>query len=87
MPEKYCDASTLTNFPPPNHSIEPSFYNVHRGSLTDDYLALLGELVRGHFEVERCGALSYAAGDVVVGTVAGAEPAAEVAGLANGDAS
>jgi hypothetical protein len=78
--------STLTNFPPPQ-TFEPSFYNVHRGSLTDDYLALLGELVCGHFEVERCGALSYAARDVVVGTVAGAEPAAEVAGLANGDAS
>ena len=53
--------------------------------LTNNDLAVLREVVLGYLEVERCGSLSYAAGDVVVGTVAGAEPAAEVASLANGD--
>lgn len=53
--------------------------------LTDNQLALLGEIVGRDFEVQRGGSLSYTAGDVVVRTVAGAEPAAVVAGLANGD--
>jgi hypothetical protein len=56
-----------------------------RSILTDDQLALLGELVLGDLEVERGGSLSYTAGDVVVRTVAGAEPATEVTGLTNGD--
>lgn len=34
---------------------------------------------------QRGGTLPNTAGDVVVGTVAGAEPAAEVTGLTNGD--
>jgi hypothetical protein len=54
-------------------------------ALTDDKLALLGEVVLGDLEVERGRSLSYPAGDVVVRTVAGAEPAAEVAGLADWD--
>lgn len=53
--------------------------------LADNQLAVLGEVVLGDLEVERRGALSYPAGDVVVRAVAGAEPSAEVAGLANGD--
>lgn len=53
--------------------------------LTDDQLAVLGELVLGDLEVEGRGAFPDAAGDVVVGAVAGAEPTAEVAGLADGD--
>lgn len=53
--------------------------------LTDDQQALLGEVVGGDLEVEGGRSLSYPAGDVVVGAVAGAEPAAEVAGLADGD--
>jgi hypothetical protein len=55
--------------------------------LTDDNLALLGEVVGRNLEVERSRSLSYAARDVVVGAVAGAEPAAKVAGLTNGDTS
>jgi hypothetical protein len=53
--------------------------------LTDDKLALLGEVVLGHLEIQRCRTLPYTAGDVVVGAVARAEPPAEVAGLADGD--
>lgn len=53
--------------------------------LTDDELALLREVVGGNLEVERGRTLSYTARDIVVGTVAGAEPAAKVAGLADGD--
>lgn len=53
--------------------------------LTDDDLALLGEAVLGNLKVERSGTLADTAGDVVVGTVAGAEPTAEVASLADGD--
>lgn len=56
-----------------------------RSSLTDDQLAVLGELVLGDLEVEGGGSLSYTAGDVVVRTVAGAEPATVVTGLADGD--
>lgn len=57
---------------------------LHMRNLTNDNLALLGEVVCGDLEVERGGSLSYAARDVVVGSVAGAEPAAKVAGLADG---
>ena len=55
--------------------------------LTNDHLVIFGEVVLGYLKVERCRSLSYAARDIVVGTVAGAEPAAEVTGLANGDTS
>lgn len=53
--------------------------------LTDDDLALLGEVVLGDLEVERRRALADAARDVVVRTVAGAEPTAEFTSLADGD--
>jgi hypothetical protein len=53
--------------------------------LTDDQLALLGEVVLGDLKVEGGRAFPDAAGDVVVGAVAGAEPTAVVAGLADGD--
>lgn len=53
-------------------------------SLTDDKLSVLGEIVFGNLEVEGSRALAYTSGDVVVGSVAGAEPASKVAGLANG---
>jgi hypothetical protein len=52
--------------------------------LADDKLALLREIVLGNLEVERGGSLSYSAGDVVVRTVARAEPTAVVTSLANG---
>ena len=50
---------------------------------TNDHLAIFREVVLGYLEVERGRSLSYAAGDIVVRTVAGAEPAAKVSGLAN----
>lgn len=53
--------------------------------LTNDQLAFLGEVVFGDLKVEGSGTLSYSARNIVVGTVARAEPAAEVAGLADGD--
>ncbi len=54
--------------------------------LTDNQLAVVREVVGGDLEVQRGGAFPDAARDVVVGAVAGAEPAAEVAGLADGHA-
>ncbi len=53
-------------------------------SLTNDQLVLLGEVVFGDLEVERSRSFPDAARDVVVRTVAGAEPTTEVAGLADG---
>lgn len=53
--------------------------------LTDDQLAILGEIVLGNLEVERGRTLPYSAGDIVVRTVARAEPTAVVTGLTNGD--
>lgn len=55
--------------------------------LTNDNLAVFREVILRHLEVEWCRSLSYAARNVVMGTVAGAEPAAEIAGLADGNAS
>lgn len=52
----------------------------------DNHFLVVGKLVLRHRQVERGGALPRAPGDVVVRAVAGAEPAAEVAGFANGDA-
>lgn len=54
--------------------------------LTNDQLVLLGEVVFGDLEVEGSGSSPDAAGDVVVGTVARAEPSTVVTGLANGHA-
>ena len=54
--------------------------------LADNQLAVVGEVVRRDLEVEGRGSFADAARDVVVGTVAGAEPAAVVAGLADGHA-
>lgn len=51
--------------------------------LTDDQLVLLGEIVFGDLEVKRSRSLAYTSGDIVVGTVAGAEPATEVTSLAD----
>lgn len=69
------------------HTHPSSLPRVRVTSLTDDELAVLGEIVLGDLEVQRRGALAYTSGDVVVGTVAGAEPATEVAGLADGHTS
>lgn len=56
-----------------------------RDCLTNDKLAILGEVVLGDLKVQRGGALSYPARDIVVGAVARAEPATIVTGLTNGD--
>lgn len=53
--------------------------------LTDDKLVFLGEVVFWDLKVERSRSLAYTSGDVVVGTVAGAEPATVVTSLTNGD--
>jgi hypothetical protein len=54
--------------------------------LTNNQLVVIGDFVLGDLEVQRGGAFPDAARDVVVRTVAGAEPTAEVAGLADGHA-
>lgn len=56
---------------------------VHRVRLTNDHLAIFWEIVLRYLEVERSGALSYATRDIVVRTVARAEPAAKVSSLTN----
>ena len=53
--------------------------------LTDNQGLILGEAVGGNLQVQRGGALANTAGDIVVRTVAGAEPAAVVTGLTDGD--
>lgn len=54
--------------------------------LTNDKLAILGELVVGDLEVQRGRSFPDTARDIVVRTVARAEPATEVTGLADGNA-
>lgn len=53
--------------------------------LTNDHEFILGEAVLGNLEVQRSRTLPYTAGDIVVRTVAGAEPATKVTGFTNGD--
>ena len=53
--------------------------------LTDDHGLILREVVGRNFEVQRSWALPYTSGDIVVRTVAGTEPAAEVTSLTDGD--
>jgi hypothetical protein len=63
------------------HRTEP-----YRLRLTD-HQALVGrEVILRHLEVERSRTLPYTSRDIVVRTVAGAEPASEVAGFADGHA-
>jgi hypothetical protein len=57
----------------------------HTPALTDNQALVGRKVILGHLEVERRRTLPYTARDIVVGAVAGAEPAAEVAGLADGD--
>ena len=80
-----CDVSLINTLPP--RTIDPNFYMYKCNCLTNDHLTFLREIVLWYLEVEWCRTLSYAAGNVVVGTVTGAEPAAEVTGLADGDTS
>lgn len=53
---------------------------------TNDHGIFFRERIRRDLQIQRRGTLSRSAGDIVVGAVAGTEPAAEVAGFANGDA-
>ena len=53
--------------------------------LTDDHAVVAEEVVLGNLEVQRSRTLPYTAGDIVVRTVAGAEPATKVTGFTNGD--
>jgi hypothetical protein len=66
----------------PSFHLPPSYYTVIR--LTDDKVGLLNEVILGHLKVERRRALPDTARNVVVRTVARAEPATEVTGLTNG---
>lgn len=52
--------------------------------LTNDQSLGVSKVVLGNLEVERSGASSDSAGNVVMGSVAGAEPAAKVSSLTNG---
>lgn len=52
--------------------------------LTNDHEFILGEAVVGNLEVQRSRALPYTTRDIVVRTVAGAEPATEVTGFTDG---
>jgi hypothetical protein len=54
--------------------------------LSDQDDVFVNKLVGGHFEIEGGGSLADAAGNVVVGPVAGAKPAAKVAGVTGRDA-
>lgn len=53
--------------------------------LTDDEGLFAGEAVHRNLEVQRRRAFADTAGDVIVRTVAGAEPATVVTGLTDGD--
>jgi len=53
--------------------------------LTNHQLAILWEVIFRNFQVQRGRASPYAAGDIVVRTVARTEPAAVVTCLTNGD--
>ena len=82
-----CDAPSLALlFAQSLYCTHTSISCALRLPLTDNQLAVVREVVLGDLEVKRGGSFPDAAGDVVVGTVAGAEPAAEVAGLADGHA-
>ena len=69
----------FTSFPI-NESIS---FSRHR--LTDDHGIIVVEVVRRNLEIERSRALPDTAGDIVVRTVARAEPATIVTSLTNGD--
>jgi hypothetical protein len=67
--------------------ITMKFLLYRRTVLTNDDLVLFWEVILWHLQIQRRRSFSYAARDIVVGTVAGTEPAAEVSGFADWDAS
>lgn len=60
-------------------------FSLQRKILTDEQTIFGGEAVWRDLEVERGGTLSDTAGDIVVGTVARAEPSSIFTGFADGD--
>jgi hypothetical protein len=67
--------------------ITMKFLLYRRTVLTNDDLVLFWEVILWHLQIQRRRSFSYAARDIVVGTVAGTKPAAEVSGFADWDAS
>ena len=67
----------------PSYLCSPYSYICPR--LTDNELVVLGEIICWNLEVQRSRSFPDTAGDIVVRTVARAEPTAEVACLANRD--
>ena len=63
---------------------QPRFQYAYLFRLTDDHAVVAEEVVLGNLEVQRSGTLPYTAGDIVVRTVAGAEPATKVTGFTDG---
>lgn len=65
------------------------FININQNplSLTNDQVGLVREVVLWNLEVERCRSLANATRNIVMRTVARAEPSAEVTSLTNGHAS
>lgn len=61
------------------------FVSCRKSCLTDDEGIFVRELVCGDLEVQGSRTLANTTGDVVVRTVAGAEPTAKVTGFADGD--
>ncbi len=75
------------SFPPVTTSIpSPLFPLPHSFHSPNNNLLILREPILRHRQIQRRRPLSHPPGDIVVGAVAGTEPAAEVAGFANGDA-
>jgi len=64
------------------HSFLPSTTDT-KDPLTNNQRLLGGEVVLGNLEVQWCRTLPDASGDIVVGTVARAEPTAKVTSLAD----
>ena len=67
-------------------SLQPTPPSLSTSLLSNHHLLILREIILRHRQIQRRGALSRPARDVVVGAVTGAEPASEVAGFAYGDA-
>lgn len=66
---------------------QPASASPNKQHLPDNQVIIIREIILWNLEVQRRRTLPYTSADVVVRAVAGTEPAAEVAGLANGNAS
>ena len=70
----------------PHPSTYPSNTQGKGKKSSNHHLLILREFILGHRQIQRRRAFPRPAGDVVVGAVAGAEPAAKVARFADGHA-